>query len=109
MYSEDFLEDKMKYVESVLEKYGAKPLGINKKNRDKFGQRITYLYNNSYYRVDFLKFEEDEKPYMVISCTDEKKYADIGIMEDVEAFPFELTDEEFEKEVRYALEIDKNL
>ncbi len=105
-YSKEEMEEKMSFVESLFVKYGAAALDINAKNREKFGQRGIYMYRGMYYRVDSLKFEEDQDPYIVISCTDEDKYADVGLMEDVNAFGFDLSEEELEKEVRYALEIE---
>ncbi len=104
MYSEEIIENKLKFVESVFEKCGAKPLDINSKNREKYGQRVIYLYKNSYYRTDYLKFEDDERDYIVISCTSDEKFADLGLLDDIEALPFELAENELEKEIRKTLD-----
>ncbi len=105
-YSMESMEEKMKYVESVFEKYGAKPLDINQKNREKFDQRQIYLYEGNYYRVDHMQFDEDSLPYLVISTIDNEKYAQVGLLEDIDAFSFDLTPEEMEKQVRYAFGIE---
>jgi len=91
-------------VERLFEKYGAVPLDINKKNRERFDQRITYLYKNEYYRADIIGF--DEKPFIVIEWTDDSNYAAVGSMEDVEPFPYDLPDWKIEKEVRFAFEVE---
>jgi hypothetical protein len=106
LMTEEMMEEKMRFVESVFEKYGAEPLDINEKNREKFEQRRIFKYKDSYFRVDHLKFEEDDKPYLVLGCTDDEKFAGVGLLEDIDAFSFDLTDEELEQEVRYAFGID---
>ncbi len=104
MYSEEIIENKLKFVESVFEKCGARPLDINTKNREKYGQRVIYLYKNSYYRTDHLKFDDDERNYIVISCTNEEKLANLGLLDDIEAFPFDIEEDELEKEIRKTLD-----
>ena len=100
--SED-IEAKLQFVESLLVKLGGKPLEINAKNREKFNQRVTFLLDDHYYRVERMEFEDSDKLYVVLSCTDNEKYADIGLMDDIEAFSFDLPDEEVEKELKNAL------
>ena len=103
---EQDIENKLLFVESLFEKNGAIPQDINEKNREKFGQRQTFKYGDSYYRIESLSFEEPGEPYMVISCTDDEKCAQIGLMEDVEALTFDMTDEELERQVRCAFGIE---
>lgn len=98
------LEQKLTYVEKMFVKYGALPLDINKKNRQKFDQRRTFQYKDSYYRADTAEF--DGQLFIVISSIDDPAFAEIGIMEDIEAFPWDISDDMLEKEVRYVLEID---
>ena len=105
-FSGEFLEKRLEYVESVFEKYGAKPLDINEKNREKFDQRRAFLYEGNYYRTGILEFDEGDIPYIVISCIDDEKFANVGVMEDVDAFSASLSDEEMEKQVRYAFGIE---
>ena len=105
-FTQDELEKRMDFVESMFVKYGAEPLEINEKHREKFGQRRLYKYEGSYYRVDQMKFDEDDKPFIILSCTDDKKYADIGLLEDIDAFDFGDSDEKLEKGIRYAFGIE---
>ena len=104
--TEQDIEKKLIFVESLFEKNGAIQEDINEKNREKYGQRRTFFYEGKYYRVDFLKFDEDTQPYMSISCTDEEKFAKIGLMEDVEALSFDMTDEELDTQVRRVFGIE---
>lgn len=105
-YSNEAIEQRLEFVESLFAKYGAEPLDIDEKNREKFGQRRLYKYDGSYYRVDQMKFDEDEKPFIILSCTDDEKYADIGLLEDIDAFDFGDSDEKLEKGIRYAFGIE---
>ena len=93
------LRQMMETAEALFEKYGAEPLDINRRNREMLGQRRTYLYSGNYYRVDHAVF--DGIPFMIFHCIDDPRYAAVGVMEDVEALPLTLTDEELDKEVRY--------
>ena len=104
--TEQEIENKLLFMESLFEKSGAIAQDINEKNREKFGQRQTYKYGDSYYRIEALNFEESGEPYMVISCTDDEKCAQIGLMEDVEALTFDMTDEELEWQVRCVFGIE---
>ncbi|MBR0409401.1 MAG: hypothetical protein IJI25_00135 [Eubacterium sp.] len=61
-------------------------------------------YKDSYYRADTAEF--DGQIFIVISSIDDPAFAEIGIMEDIEAFPWDISDDMLEKEVRYVLEID---
>ena len=105
-FSDEKYEKKMCYVESIFEKYGALPLDINQKNREKYGQRRTYLYKDIYYRLDHLIFEGDGKPYMIISRTEQAEYANAGLMKGMEAFSFELSEDRLENEVKFAFGIE---
>ena len=100
------LSEKMEYVESLFEKYGCTPLDINEKNRAKFGERVIYKRYDMYYRTGCMAFEDTGEIFLVISCTDEEKYAKVGVMEDVAAFKADESDEQIEREVRYALGIE---
>jgi hypothetical protein len=106
MVSQEEIEKKLQYVEAMFEKYGAKPLEINEKNREEFDERRAFLYEGNYYRTGTLEFEEHDGPFIVISCIDSEKFAGIGLMEDVDAFAPTLTEPEIEKQVRYALGIE---
>ena len=97
------LNEKMDFVERCFVKYGAVPQDINH-NRERLGQRRTYLYKGSFYRVDTAEF--DGEPFLIINCIDDPRFASVGLMEDVNAIPGTLDDDRLEKEVRYALDIE---
>ena len=105
-FTRDDLEKKMDFVESMFVKYGAQPLELNEKHREKFGQRRIFKHEDSFYRVDSMQFQEDETPFVVISCTDDEKYASVGMLDDIDALEVDLTEEEMEKSVRYALGVE---
>jgi len=48
----------------------------------------------------------DGKPCIVIEWTDNEQYAVAGALEDVDPFPYDLTDEEIIHEVKLAFEED---
>ena len=100
---ENRIEDRMLLAEKALEKYGARPIDINRKNREILNQRVIYLLNNVYYRVDHAEF--DGKAFVILSCIEDPKYADIGLMEDVEAIPADASEEEIDRVIRQALGI----
>ena len=104
--TEQDIEKKLLFVESLFEKIGAKPLDINEKNREKYSQRSIFRYGDRFYRVDVARFDEDSSPYMVLSCTDEDKYAQVGLMDDIEALTFDMADEELEIQVRRVFGIE---
>jgi len=99
-----FIDARLKKLEEYFLKYGAKPLEINERNRRLHGQRQSYLYGDTYFRADLTEF--DRTPFLIISQITEPDYARIGLMEDVEALPVTLSDEQLEKEVRYAFGLE---
>ena len=106
MITQEELEQKLQYVESVFEKYGAKPLDLNEKNREKFGDRRAFLYEGNYFRTGTMEFDANEDPFIVISCIDNEKFANVGVMEDIDAFAAGLGEQDIEKQVRYAFGIE---
>ena len=100
--SKDYIEQRMKFVESLFEKYGAIKTELNAENRKRLKQRATYYFNDCYYRVDF--FGDDS--FIVIEAESDFNLADVGTMEDAEPFSCDLPDDKIEKEVRFALEIE---
>ena len=103
-FRKEDVEQAMQYVEKLFVKYGAIPTDLNSENRSRLGQRITYLFNNEYYRVDVIYF--DYKPHIVFEWIDNIKSATVGVMEDGDSFPFDLSNELIEKEVRYLFGIE---
>ncbi len=101
--SSAWLELQMRRAEKVLERLGAVPLDINRHNRDLLGQRVTYLLGTHYCRIDHA--ELDGKPYLMLNAIEETKFAEIGLMEDIDAVPAEADDETLEREFRAALEL----
>ena len=103
-FSKDDVEKAMEYTEFLFEKYGAIPTKLNADNRKKYNQRITYIYDNEYFRVDVIYF--DYKPCIVFEWIDDIKLASVGVMEDGDSFPFDLPPDKIEKEVRYLFGIE---
>ena len=98
-----WLEEQMQRAEEVLQRLGAVPLDINQHNREVLGQRVTYRLGGIYCRVDHAEF--DGKPYLMLSAIEEAKFAEIGLMEDVQAVPAGASDKTIEREFRAALEL----
>ena len=98
--TEAFLEQQMQCAERMLEKHGAAAQEINQ-NRERLGQRATYLYRDVYYRIDHAEFNDEE--FLIISCVDIQKYASIGLMEDVDALPADADEGQIEAFVLRAL------
>ncbi len=96
------IEEKKQSVENYFVKYSAKP--VETKNKDKLGLRTTFEQGGIYYRVD--ESEIDGRTFLMISAANDPKFADVGVMEEVAAFPADLTEEQLEKEVRYILEVE---
>ena len=106
VFSEEAMEKRISFVESLFTKYGAEQVEMDEKAREKAGVKNVYTYDGSFYKVDALKFDEEADPFIVLSCTDEKKFADLGLFEDIDAFDFTASDEKLEKGVRYAFGIE---
>lgn len=97
------LEKQLSFVEKMLVKYGAER--ISTKSQELLHNRPTYRYREGYFRMD--QGDIDGRDYILISAIEDPKYADAGIMEEIAAFPADLSEELLEKEVRYALEIEE--
>lgn len=65
--------------------------------------RPVFEYNGYYYRVDEVCFSD--KPFIVIECGTYDELMN-NAMEDVEPFPYDLTEEELLNEVKYSLGIE---
>ena len=64
--------------------------------------RPPFEYNKQYYRVGEVCFPD--KPFIVIECGTYDELMN-NIMEDIEPFPYDLSDEELLNEVKYSLGI----
>ena len=100
------IEKQLELVESYFVKYGCTALDINK-NREKFEQRTTFQKEDRFYRADTAEFDESGTVWIVISCTEDEKFASVGVMDDIGAFEANLSDEEIEQEIKYALGIEE--
>ena len=95
-----FVEERLQYAEKMLETCGAVPTEINE-NRVRLKQRMTYQLGEDYYRMEYEIF--DEKPFIVVSSISDPSYADIGLMEDIEAIPLDASDEEIATKIQSIL------
>ncbi len=98
------VEERLSFVEDIFIELGAVRTDLNKDHRERFNEREVFEYKGEYYQVDVIGF--DEKPYIVIEWIDDMELADNGVLEDVEPFPYDLSDEEIVQEIRFALGIE---
>lgn len=66
--------------------------------------RPVYKFENGFYRIDEVLFHE--KPFIVLEYADTIEEVQKNIMEDLEPFPYDLSDEEMRKEIEYSLGIE---
>lgn len=92
------------HLESLFVRYGAVPTELNSRNRALLGERQIYARNGRYYRAGIAVFEGSS--FLIISTTDNEKFASVGIMEDIDALPLDLDQDRMEKAVRYALGVE---
>lgn len=99
--SRDEFEKKKDYVEQIMCELGAVELNIDLPYPH--SQRPVFQFNNEYYRVNGIAFEN--KPFIVIECG---TYDELmkNIMEDADPFPYDLSDDEIKNEVKYSLEVE---
>ena len=79
---------------------------LDKSNIGKFGLRPIYEHNGNYFRVSTLTFDEEEMPYIVINAIDSEKFAKIGVMEEIEAYPYDIPAERIREVVSEYLETE---
>ena len=83
--------------------YEQKTTSITKNNTIvHISTRPSFEYNKQYYRVGEVCFPD--KPFIVIECGTYDELMN-NIMEDIEPFPYDLSDEELLNEVKYSLGI----
>ncbi len=92
-------EKKKDSIEQIILSIGGKHRKFVKSYINK---RPVFEYNNEYFRVDEVLFPD--KPFIVIECG---SFADVmnNTMEDADPFPYDLSYEDSENEVRYSLGI----
>lgn len=108
-------EKRKKYVEQIIWEQGGEIVVIhlpyvqrivsicNRNQETNFAKNKIFKFKNNYFRVDEVLFWD--KPFIVLECG---SFQDLmrNTMEDTEPFPYDLSDDEMVKEVRYALEIE---
>lgn len=67
-------------------------------------ERPIYKFKNGFYRIDEILFSE--KPFIVLEYAETAEEVKKNIMEDLEPFPYDLSDEEMRKEIGYSLGIE---
>lgn len=102
--SKAYLFERLAFIESLFLQLGASQTDLDSERRNEFGERTIFIYNNEYYSVDVIPF--DDKPCFVIEWTDSEEYANAGCLEDVDPFPYDLSDEEILEEIKRAFEIE---
>lgn len=69
-----------------------------------FSQRPVYQYNGSYYRICEILFSL--KPFIVLECACTLDEVMKNIMEDADRFPYDLSDADIIKELKYSSAIE---
>ena len=98
------MEELLQKAEALFIKYGAVPTPLNVENRMRFGERVIYERDGCYIRAGAALF--DGQPFLILSSIDRQKFAELGLLEDVDALPLDCPEERLEKAVRYALGVE---
>ena len=104
---EEVKRERSAYAEYLLVKNGAVPTDLKPRGQGEKENRHVYFFNDNYYRIGEASFDGLDDPYIVVSCTDAQKYAEYGLFDDIHAFEYTLSNEEMEKEIRFALGIEE--
>lgn len=84
--------------------YESKTTNYTGDNSEEYiSNRPVFFFADLYYRIDEVLFAE--KPFIVMECGNHEELLE-NTMEDLEPFPFDLSDDELRKEVRYDLMIE---
>ncbi|MEE3467418.1 MAG: hypothetical protein VZQ83_03155 [Eubacterium sp.] len=93
--------------EKAMEEHGAVLRSdLDSENIEKFELRPIYEYKGNYYRVGTLVFEGESDPYIVINAIDNERFAQIGVMEEIEAYPYDIPEERVREVVAEVLEAE---
>ncbi|MBQ1487369.1 MAG: hypothetical protein IIZ41_01220 [Lachnospiraceae bacterium] len=99
------LRIKLELVEKYFQKYGATPINEKAdKAATEFGLRRSFERNRLFYRVEAATFEEGD--VIIISATENPRFAETGLEDNIAAFSSDYPEEKIEKEVRFAFGID---
>lgn len=69
-----------------------------------FSKQPIYKFNDGYYRIDEVLFPE--KPFIVLEFAETEEEVKRNAMEDCDPFPYDLSDEDIIKEIRYSLGLE---
>jgi len=94
--------------EQAMKDYGAVVRSdLDKSNVEKYDLRPIYEFKGNYYRVGSLVFDDEkDTPYIVINAIDNQRFAEIGVMEEIEAYPYDMPEERIREVVAEFLEAD---
>ncbi len=98
------MEEKLQKIEALFVKYGAVPTSLDEANRVRFGDRVIFERSGCYIRAGVAAF--DGQPFLTLSSIDQLKFAELGMLEDVDALPVDCPDERLEQAVRYVLGVE---
>ena len=101
---ENLLEEKMREMGALFTEYGAVPTDLALKNTEQFGDRRIYAWNGNYYRTGTAAFDGED--FLLISCIDGLKFAELGIMEDIDLIPAGAERARMERAVRCAFGVE---
>ena len=102
---EDTLNRNMDLFEERMVDHGAVQMEeFDAKNRERFGTRPIFEYNGNYFRIGSLTFDEGEDPYIIVNAIDNERFAKIGVMEEIEAYPFDMPEARIDEVVGEFLE-----
>ena len=104
------LSERIAFAERILQKYGAELVGTTRE-RETFGysdgsffqeevEKRLWKRGDDYIRVDRMFFSRG--PFIVLEFSDKPE----GPYEDADPFPYDLPDDGFEAEIRFALRLD---
>ena len=109
-------EERKDLVEKIMLDLGCEPieLALPYEQRSLGGEseeafvstRRIYRFEGGFYRISEVLFAE--KPFIVPEYADTEKAVLRNTMEDLDPFPYDLSDGELEKEVRQFLGLDQN-
>lgn len=68
-----------------------------------YSKRKAYVYNDKYFRVDEVLFED--KPFIVLECGTLQELMN-NTMEDLDPFPYDLENDEIRNGIKYSFDIE---
>ena len=110
-------EKRKDFVAQIMCELGCEPEKISLKyikkktsitgdfQRSWISDRPLYKFTNGYYRIDEVLFPEN--PFIVLEYADTEERVKNNAMEDSDPFPYDLSDEDIIKEVKYSLGIEQ--